>query len=412
MILFYILIAVTPFPNPPIVWRVLGSTATFKVLGALCLICAVIDIIRRGSIPRYFHTWQARLFAALILLASVSFFVRGYGHFLENTTLLIYSDFIVFFFVTITLVHSRNRLRWVLLAAACGIAYGSADIIREWLSWHQIVSGYRSGDSVGDGNYFSTTAALIVPFVFLMMFRARKSLEKLFFLGCSLLSVTAIMLTGSRGGALAVGASLLYVTLHSPHRVRNLILIGVLTVPLAVLVPVSPVQRLLHPNERGINTEQTRLQAWNAGLKMFESHPFFGVGLGNFKVLMPTYADAGDETDTIAHNTYLEYLAELGPLGLLFFVTIAFCAFHSLRRVRTQTHEAGPTSYLHLVALALESGLVGYLVGACFLSAEYEKLFWVVIFLSICLPGLVPSCPDALGLTLEDSAVPAGARST
>jgi O-antigen ligase len=391
MIFYYILIAVAPFVNPPIVWRLVGSTATFKVLGALCVVYAVIDIVKRGSIPAYLRTWQARLFAALVVLASVSFFVRGSSRFVQNTTLLTYYDLIVFFFVTIALVHTLKRLRWVLFAAVVGIAYGSADIIREWLNWHRIIAGYRAGDgSVGDGNYFSTSAALIIPFVFLMILHAKKWWRKLFFSGCLLLSLAAIMLTGSRGGTLAVATALLYVIWHSRHRARNLALIGVLTVPLVIFFPALPVHRFLHPNERGFNTEQFRFEAWEAGLRMFETHPVFGVGLGNFKILMPMYADPNVEIDTIAHNTYVEYLAELGPAGLFLFVAIVFCAFRSLRKVRRRTRGTGTPSVLYLGALALESGLPGYLVGAFFLSAQYEKLLWVVIFLSICLPGMVP----------------------
>jgi O-antigen ligase len=389
MILFYILIALTPFVNPPIVWRLLGSTGTFKVLGALCVVYAMIDITRRGSIPAYFRTWQARLFTALVVLASFSFFTMGSGLFVQNTTLLIYIDFVVFFFVTIAVVNSPSRLRWVLLAAVVGIAYGSADIIREWLYFHNSMAGYRAGDSVGDGNYFSTSAALILPFVFLMIFHARKLSGKLFFSGCLLISLVAIMLTGSRGGALAVAVSFLYVIWHSRHRVRNLALLGVLILPLAIFLPASPVQRFLHPTAHGINTEQTRLWAWMAGLRMFETHPFLGVGLGNFKPLMPVYATPGVDFKSIAHNTYIEYLAELGPAGLFLFVAIASCSFRSLRRVRMQSRSTGPPSVLYLAALALESGLLGYLVGAIFLSAEYEKLYWMVIFLSICLPGMM-----------------------
>lgn len=392
MILFYILIAVAPFANPPIVWRLVGGEATFKILGTLCVFYALIDIVRQGSIPSYFRTWQARLFAALIILASLSFITRGYGHFLQNP-IVIYSHFIVFFFVTVTLVDSPKRLRWMLFAAAAGIAYGSADTIHEWFLMHRIYAGYRSGDSVGDGNYFSTSAALVLPFVFLMIFHTKKLWEKLFFSVCLLLSLPSIMLTGSRGGTVAAAAALLYVFLHLRHGARNLILVSMLTLPLAIFLPASPIHRFLHPRERGFSTEEFRLQAWMAGLRMFETHPLFGVGLGNFKILMPKYADPDVQVDTIAHNTYVEYLAELGPVGLLLFLAITFFAFRSLRKVRRRTRGTGPPSSLHLSALALESGMIGYMLGACFLSSEYEKFLWVVIFLSICLPRLVSPRP-------------------
>lgn len=406
MILFYLLIALAPFANPPIIWRILGASGTFKILGGLCVLYVIIDMTRGGSVPAYFRSAQARLFVALFVLASLSYFVMSAS--LQNTTLLIYFDFAIFFFVVVTLVNSTRRLRWTLLASVLGIAYGSADIIGEWLRFHSTMAHYRAGDSVGDGNYFSTAAALVLPFVYLMMFNARKNLEKLFFLGCLLISLVAIMLTGSRGGGLAIAVALLYLIWHSRHRVRNLALIAVVGVPLAIFVPVSPLNRMLHPQiHGGVNTVQTRLWAWSAGLKMFESHPLFGIGLGNFKALMPLYAPAGVDFTSIAHNTYIELLAELGPLGLILFLAIVLFALHSLRKVRRRMRELNPQSFLYLTSLSLESGLVGYLVGACFLSDEYEKLFWVVIFLSICLPRFVPRTQRPTEVAVESTAAPA-----
>lgn len=413
MFVYYLLIAVMPFENPPIIWRIVGTTATIKVLGAICVVYALLEIVRGGSIPRYFRTWQARFFIALLFLASISFFTRGLGGHSQNTTLLMYSDFLLFFFVTITLVRSVKRLRLTLLAAIAGIAYGSADIIREWFIFHNSLPDYRASNSVGDGNYFSTSAALFLPFALLMIFYSRKQSERLFFAGCLLISLPAIMLTGSRGGALAVATSLLYVVFHSRHRARNLALIFLLTVPLALVLPSSPLQRFLHPVNKynGVNTEQFRVEAWVAGLRMFEAHPIFGVGIGNFKTMMPRYASPGVQVDTIAHNTYIEYLAEMGPLGLFLFITIAYFSLRSLRRVRRLTRNAGPPSTLYLAALSLESGLLGFLVGAVFLSTEYEKLLWVAIFLSACLPGLVPPHRPAEleKLDLETPAIPVAA---
>lgn len=393
MILFYILLAIAPFQNPPIISRFLGDTTTFKIIGGFCVIYALVEMTRKGYVPAYFRSWQARLFAALLVLATVSFLTRGLGHFFESrkSVLLIYVDFAIFFFVTLTLINSPRRLRWVLMAMAAGIAYGSADAIRYWHA-----GGFslytRVGDSVTDMDYFTTAAALALPFVLLMVFHAKRRWEKLLFSGWFLLCLAAVILSGSRGGFVAVSVSLIYLLAHLRHRARNFILVGLLVLPPLIWLPTSPLQRFLHPvNESGVNTEETRILAWKAGLRMYESHPFFGVGLGNFKPLMPLYADPGLTWESMAHNTYIEYLAEMGPAGLLLFLAIAGCALRSLRRVRKRTRSLGLFPDLYVAALALESGLVGYLAGAFFLSAEYEKLPWVVIFLSICLPRLVRS---------------------
>ena len=120
---------------------------------------------------------------------------------------------------------------------------------------------------------------------------------------------------------------------------------------------------------------------------MIVAHPIVGVGLGNFKELMPAYSDPGVKTDTIGHNAYLEVAAEMGIPQLLIFLGILFFSYRSFEQTREKTERLGP-KVLYEAALGLEAGLVGYAVGALTISAEYQKLFWLVLSLSACLPAL------------------------
>jgi hypothetical protein len=36
----------------------------------------------------------------------------------------------------------------------------------------------------------------------------------------------------------------------------------------------------------------------------------------------------------------------------------------------------------------MQTGLIGYAVAIFFMSAQYQKLLWLVVFLSACLPPL------------------------
>jgi O-antigen ligase len=205
------------------------------------------------------------------------------------------------------------------------------------------------------------------------------------FLGVSLLGVTVC---ASRGGFLALTAALLFLVARSPHRVRNLVLISVVLLPLALFLPTSPLRRLLRPSRIDASNSHSRIMAWKAGMRMIADHPVLGVGLGRFKPLMPQYADKGTTTDTMAHNTYIEVAAELGLPTLGVFLAIPFFSYRSLEKARRRAKIAG-REFPYYAALGLQAGLVGYMVGAFFLSAEYQKLFWLVIMLSMCLPSLV-----------------------
>ena len=120
---------------------------------------------------------------------------------------------------------------------------------------------------------------------------------------------------------------------------------------------------------------------------MIQAHPWAGVGIGNFKPMMLQYREKGSTVDTIAHNTYLEIAAELGLPGLAVYLAVLGSAYWTLRHVRRSPLRSTPPLARH-AALALQAGLLGYAVASFFLSAEYQKLFWFMIFLSMCLPAL------------------------
>lgn len=120
---------------------------------------------------------------------------------------------------------------------------------------------------------------------------------------------------------------------------------------------------------------------------MIRSHPLTGVGLNNFRPLVAQYEDPGEKVIKLAHNTHLEIAAELGVPALIVFLGIFVAAFRALGRVRRRTHDAAST-HLSNIALGMQAGLVAYLVSAFFVSAWWQKLVWLLIFLTMCLHGV------------------------
>jgi O-antigen ligase len=146
---------------------------------------------------------------------------------------------------------------------------------------------------------------------------------------------------------------------------------------------------------------------------MIQAHPWAGVGIGNFKPMMLQYREKGSTTDTIAHNAYVEIAAELGLPGLAVYLAMLGCAYQTLKQVRRPPFRASPR-LVRQAALGLQAGLLGFAVASFFVSAEYQKLFWLMVFLSMCLPYfrkpeavLVEALPvDAPGLPPDFPALP------
>jgi O-antigen ligase len=386
MIFLYLLIFVMPLTNHPLWSRTLGDLTVFKYLGGACVFYAVFHLTVRQVPLAFLRTWQARFFIILCIVASWSYFTKALQKNLEYSPIFSYLSFLLLFIITISVVDSIERLRRVLMVTVGSVAFGSLYVIREWQK-----SGYaegRPGWIVGDSNVFAITAVVCLPLAFYLMLGQRPRWERSFYAGSLLVTLVAVLLGASRGGCLGLLAGFLFAVLRSRRRGRNLALASILLVPASLFLPSSPIQRFLHPTWVDKASIESRNIAWHGGISMIASHPLLGVGLGNYKPLVTQYEAPGEDVKSIAHNTYIEIGAELGLPALLMFLAILVSTYRSLERVRRQAARSGPR-LLELAALGIEGGLVGYCVGAFFLSAEYQKFFWLVIFLSMCLPVLV-----------------------
>jgi O-antigen ligase len=335
-------------------------------------------------------TWEARLFSLLYFVVLLSASTKGFGIGLDDFPLIVYTSSFLLVFMTLSVVDTLRRLRWTALALIGSYGFGSLYVIREWQKGGGFSATIRPGWIVGDANYFSTTAIFGIVLAFYFMQGKRPRWEKIYCIICLLLTILSNTLCASRGGFLGLIAASILLVWRTKHRFRNLLLVSVLVLPLSLALPMSPLHRLINPKE-DYGSTQAHLEAWKAGLRMIEAHPIAGVGLGNFKPLMPSYmplAPGRVDVDTLAHNMFIEVAAELGLPALLIFLGIFWCTYHTLGRIRrsSSTH-----LLLRETAAALQAGLVGFAVAGSFVSAEYQKTSWMGFALMFCLLPLARS---------------------
>jgi hypothetical protein len=118
---------------------------------------------------------------------------------------------------------------------------------------------------------------------------------------------------------------------------------------------------------------------------MVAENPLIGVGPLNFKALSTSYT--GLDIANIAHNSFLEIAAEFGLPALAVFLLLLGATFGTLGRVV----RLGDNPDSHAMAgwaEGLRSGLIGFLVSGCFISAQYEKVLWLTLFLTITLGAI------------------------
>jgi O-antigen ligase len=410
VIVFYLLVSVMPMVRHPLWSDFIGDLTLIKYLGAICFVFALVYLAVRPTPLRLLGNWQARWFVLLALLGMGSYLTLGLPMPFEISPFMNYASFLILLFVTLALVDSLHTFRWTLLSAVASIAYASAHTIREWQKYGGMASGHRPGWITGDPNYFTVSAVLVLPLVFYLIRPGQPRWERWFCLASLALTLFAVTLASSRGGLLAMAASLLLIVLRSRRRVRVLVIGAALLIPLLALAPSSPLQRVLAPTRSDFEATDNRTRIWEAGLVLFTHQPWIGIGLGNYKPYVGFFGQIDDPT--IAHNTYIEVAVELGLPGILLFSAILLSSFRSLASTRRLSPE--PSGLLHRASLGIEGGLVAYMVAIVFISAEYQKFFWLLVFLSISLEALARAerarAPEAAPAHPSELAAPAWAR--
>lgn len=391
MIFYYLLVLSLPLVDHAIFGAQIGGVTVIKYVGLVCLVYALFSLLGRRRTPEFLGTAQARAFLAFFCLAVVSYLLHGPGVVgAGRGALIAYVSHVGFFITTLVLVSSLERLRRVMLVAVGSMALASLYVLREWQGGSSVYgAGYRPGYVTGDPNFYAASTVLCLPLAFGWALDRRPAVERLYCLGCLLAGLAGSMVAASRGGFIGLLAGMAFLIWHSPRRARNFTVGAGALVLLLCLSPTSPLQRMVHPIRGDEEATDVRLRLWAGALNMVKERPLTGFGLASFKTQVDAYADLPEDVRFAAHNAYLEIAVEMGLPGLLALVAIIYLSCRGVDRVRRQTRRRGPP-LLHRAALGIEAGLIGFAVSLFFVSGLFLKLFWLMLFLSMCLPALQP----------------------
>jgi O-antigen ligase len=209
--------------------------------------------------------------------------------------------------------------------------------------------------------------ALSVPIAYCCFIRNRGRIRWLYAAHMALAGTT-IVLSATRGGALAVGVGLLIVpaTAASLKRRQTVAILATLVLLVAAglfLAPASSRERLATiPEELSGGSLSGRTPIWAAGVELFQEHPFIGVGAGAYQNSVRQILIVGE----VAHNTFLSIVVELGIVGLAI-----FCALLGALLIRALELPWLPKR-LWLVCAAV------WFVGVSNLTWEMRKPTWLL----------------------------------
>lgn len=368
---------------------VLGGVSLAKMAGALLLLAWLAAMTTHGRRSRNFFVERPGL--AYLLLAFVGLNAISLAWSEEigagTSSVMRYALNVALLPIAYTAIDDRRDAVRIFATVVLGAAIAAVSGI---VSAPDASAGTytRAAGSVGDPNELA--AALVVGLALACAFAVNRGFAPVWRIAAAAvaaLSLLGILLSLSRGGLLGVCA-LIVIAVAVGGRWRGRLLAGALVLATAGVAYFAFVASL-PATERVLNVGggTGRLDLWTVGARMVEAHPLTGVGTGQFQfasihyLLRPGALERGDliiSTPKIAHNTYLEIVAEVGLGGGLLFVAIALfcfgCACASIGRFRAAGDER-----LEILARGLVAGLGAYFVTILFISENYSKLLWALL---------------------------------
>jgi tetratricopeptide (TPR) repeat protein len=194
----------------------------------------------------------------------------------------------------------------------------------------------------------------------------------------------AFLLTGSKGGAVAILLAAIVVTVIwwrlSPQRFnlrwRKVIFPLTAAIAVALLAARPMIPRLIAAFGSEAHSWQFRWYLWKSTLRLIAAFPLWGSGPGTFEMIYPRYALTG--FTRLAHENYLQLAAEGGLfLALLFSSIIAGGLLSAASSMRSADRSSA------LLGAGLLGGLVAFAVHGLVDS------IWYVPAVAIALVALV-----------------------
>jgi O-antigen ligase len=247
-----------------------------------------------------------------------------------------------------------------------------------------------------DANDFATFAVTAMPLALYFAHRGRQLPVRLLSLVALAVLGIAFVYSGSRGGFLALLATGLFVafryrSIAFSRRMTAMAVVGVVLLGAASDRYWQQMGTILTDTDYNQTAEGGRLQIWTRGVGYMMTHPLFGVGAANFEPaegMLSPYANRQQWGVGVKwnapHNSFLQIGAELGIPGLIVFIAMIGSALLALHRLeRSSRRRSVPLAVPPQLVQALMASLIGFVVGAFFLSLAYSELLYMLLALAV-----------------------------
>ena len=265
--------------------------------------------------------------------------------------------FLMFFIMaclTYNLKNKINLLSWIVSIILAFEIYAVLDQAIDLFNSTGRIQGGQLKGVTANRNVTAFSIAIKIPFVLYLIHAIKKTWKKLSLGLIITLGLVSLSMIQSRASFVAVGLIVLAYTLlqsvlyyKDNKKKKHLYTIGYLIVPIFLALMVN--QTFLSSKgadaisraatisvSTSDNSINQRLRYYQDVITHFSSNPFFGVGLGNWKLKSIDY-DKNDINGYVvpyhAHSDFIQLGAELGIIGFLLYLGVFIWAVYYVYRL-------------------------------------------------------------------------------
>jgi O-antigen ligase len=312
---------ITPYP--------LGSLTIFDGVSYVMLFWRYKDFLSIYKPNRFYFGGFCTLIL-LLLLGSLT------SDFIKNSLMEILTVFPVFIYARLLMVECMqdkafmnkmiNGLRFACLLSmaflAAQLVFGLEVRLYSELNQNTLDSnGIRYPSFFADSQKYAQFLAML-SFIFLINnknVQRPRLMNVLLFLSV----VVAIFLTGGRSAFLGLSAGVLFLLLFAGMQYKKYIIVGCIAG--GVVVAIFSNSLILFKRQDDFNNSfDFRATIWREAYDIYRSHPFLGIGIGNYKDYVSRYAQDQYlvlENEIVfldqPENGYLKILTEFGAPGFI-----------------------------------------------------------------------------------------------
>jgi probable O-glycosylation ligase (exosortase A-associated) len=335
-------------------------------------------------------------------------------HITEGTARLVeFSKIMVMTLLTIFLVNSQKKLRYLMMVTAFSLGI---------LALKGTIFGILTGGNfrvwgppksfIADNNDFGLALNMTIPMLFFLGRDEQNRKLKLLFRITFVCAIIAVLLTYSRGALLGLSAIMGVLALKSRYKLVSATLLVVAAFLVISFAPSAWMARMGDfAGGKLDESAQERLTSWAFAWNLAKTYPITGGGFECFTPdLFATFSSRDPQTwlaghtSSGPHSIYFQVLAEQGFVGLGIFLALLVSCMLSARRLRRRAARDPALWWIASYSQVVELGLLAYIVSGAFLGRAYFDLYLQLVAILIILKVLCKKEVRAAALAIQKQA--------